>query len=340
MSVPPALAHPRPESTVETLRRPSVLAALAAAVLVVNVVLLATHGAEPDATGDTTTAPATGEDGTGESAEEESAPEDAASEPVTDAAPDAGTDGDTDGTASEGGDTTDDGTAADDSEVQAAGADQDGADVELGVPAAGTYDYASSGSWSLTRGGESEQYQLPATSTATVLVDDADWQLDRVAGERYADRFGYVLGADGGLDWRSWVLDRVFSSGASETTYDCSGDSAFYRPDEQGRVVEHDCQTDGIRSDGQVEHLGSEEVTLGDGSVVTADRLLYTYTVSGTSDAFDVSGEGRLDLWLDPATGLRVREVRAISTTTSDARGDAVYEEAVDFRLQSLEPTP
>ena len=65
-------------------------------------------------------------------------------------------------------------------------------------------------------------------------------------------------------------------------------------------------------------------MTLGDGTVVAADQLLYTYSVSGSGTTptgvdFEVTGDGQLDLWVDPATGLRLREQRTFSTTTTSA---------------------
>ena len=78
-----------------------------------------------------------------------------------------------------------------------------------------------------------------------------------MAGERYTDEFGFALGSDGGLDWRAWVLERRFDGGLSETTYACSGDSAYYRPAERAGAVQHVCESAaGIRSDGKVEHQG------------------------------------------------------------------------------------
>ncbi len=298
----------------ESPRRPAVLAAIAAGLLILNVVLL------------------TGGDDTA----------DVAVDGVTDEVASGGTDDATDG-ADEADDADPDG--ADASEEPAAGeptedvtdgsgGDDDAipADEDLAAPTAGTYTYASSGTWSLTGGVEPLEYQLPATATATVS-GGATWSVELVAGDRYADTFTFDLAADGGLDWTDWVLERTFGETPSTTVYTCSGDSALYRPDEQGRVVEHVCQGPGITSTGTVEHVGSEDVTLGDGTVVTADRLLYAYTVSGDG----VTGEGQLDLWLDPTTGLRVREQRSIATTSSGAT-EQQYREDVVFTLQSLDP--
>lgn len=319
----------------DTIRRPAVLAAIAAALLVLNVVfVLGRDGGDVDdpLIADGT---ATGEDGqdpaTSGPADEETADGDAA----------AG--GDDDGTAASEDAAADDGGDGEDGAEDQSGS-AEGEDEGITVPASGTYTYASSGTWSLQSSAGTEDHTLPATATATVEADGDTWALRLAAGDDYADRLGFLLSADGGLDWTTWVLERTFDTvGRSETVYSCSGDSAYYRPDEQGRVVEHDCESaDGITSDGTIEHLGSEEVTLGDGTTVTADRLLYTYTVGGggtvSGQDFTASGEGRLDLWIDPATGLRLREVRSIASTSSFTTGDSSYAEDTEFLLESLTP--
>lgn len=298
----------------ESLRRPALLAAVAAGLLVLNVAMLTGDDDEPavavDAPADDAEE-AGGNDGDGDGASQE---DDGAAtdEPPSD------------------GDQGDDGSSEDD----AAGTDDEEAtNGALAAPAPGTYAYASSGTWSLTGGPSPEEYELPATATAEVAGDGA-WTVQLEAGDRYADRFTFTVGPDGGLDWTDWVLERTSPSLADATVYSCSGDTAWYRPDEQGRVAQHVCTAGGITSTGTVEHLGTEEVQLGDGTVVVADRLLYAYTVDGPG----VSGEGQLDLWLDPATGLRVQEQRRIVTTATSGDTDFEYREDVAFTLQSLDP--
>lgn len=302
-------------------RRAAVLSALAAGLLVVNlVVLVATGDDGPDvAVDDTIETPTDG-------------PADGASPTPGEAAPGAAapSPGATGGDASEA--PTGDGTGG-------AGAEGDGADAGgdvLGTPTSGAYSYASTGTWSLSGGGTDDPHELPATATGIVRSGDGSWELELVAGDEYADTFSFQVGADSGLDWTAWVLERTFKSGASETTYTCSGDSAYYRPREPQRTASHTCQEEGgVTSNGTIEQVGSEDVTLGDGSVVSADRLLYTYTVTGSN----VTGEGRLDLWLDPATGLRLREIRSIATTTTDAQGNEFqYAEDIEFLLRSTTP--
>lgn len=322
----------------EQLRQPSVLLAFAAGVLVVNLIVLATGAGSStaDVAVDDTIGTSSGDaadtgDGRAADAEDDGGGATATDE---DAGAGTGDGGDADDAGEAGQDTatTDDGGADDagDDDAQSGGEDEDAGDGVLVAPTAGTYQYASSGEWSLTGGTADERHQLPATAAGTVTADGDTWQLELQAGSDYADTFTFRLAPDGGLDWTTWMLDRTFDAGASTTPYDCSGDSAYFRPDEQGRTVTHTCDTTGVSSSGTIEHLGSEDVTLGDGSTVTADRLLYTYTVTGE----DVTGEGRLDLWLDPSTGLRVREMREITTS----RGASNYREQVDFVLQRAQP--
>lgn len=311
----------------ESLRRPSVLAAIAVAVLIINGIVLVVLGDDSDVPGQDASVAGPGDDAA------ESDDQDTGGEGTEDAAGD--------GDAPE----ESDGEQAGDADAAGGGDDGEPGDgAGLGVPTAGTYQYDSAGGWTLSGSGDPEEYELPSTAAATVEVDGDSWQARLAAGDGYADRFGYVTGPDGGLDWTSWVLERRFSSGMNETPYECSGDSAYYRPDESGRVVQHDCESPaGITSEGQVEHVGSEELTLGDGTVVVADRLRYAYTVSGSGGSdgseFEASGEGRLELWLDPDTGMRLREQRSIATTTTFSTGaESHYREDVEFTLQSLQP--
>lgn len=302
----------------EYLRRPTVLATIAAALLALNVVVLAADGSDDPGgvaiddplaggTASPTDTPATGSD-------DGAAPTEAATgEPAP-------TDGATEGGAS-------DEPPADD------------AGAVLTAPTTGTYTYASSGSWSYDDG-TPQEHQLPATATGTVTSSGDQWSLHLAAGQEYADGFTFTLGADGGLDWDVWVLERAINGQSQATEYTCSADTAWYRPGaDAGRTMTHVCEAGGSVSTGEVEVLGTEEVTLGDGTVVAADHIVYRTTDSSTSDEFTISGEGRLDIWLDPDTGLRVREQRSSRTTTTDTSGqDYVYTEEVSFLLQSLTP--
>ena len=298
-------------------RRAAVIASLAAGLLVVNLVVLAAGVDDgPDvAVDDTIVAPTDG-------------PTDAASATTPEAAP-SGAPSEVASQAPAG-----DGAVTDGEDPGAGDGDETGADV-LGTPTSGTYAYASSGEWSLSGDGGADRHELPASATGIVRSGEDSWELELVAGDEYADTFSFEIGADGGLDWTGWVLERTFLSGPSTTPYVCSGDSAYYRPGEQQRTASHTCETDGVTSTGTIEQVGREDVTLGDGSVVSADRLLYTYTVRGSN----IAGEGRFDLWIDPDTGMRLREVRSITTTTTDADGNEFdYVEDIEFLLESTTP--
>lgn len=328
----------------ESLRRPSVLAAVAAALLVLNVLQLSGDGSDSDAgtpaaaDGGVESVDADGDDHEGDAGDGDGATSEAGD----------GDDAGSEDAATDGSDASDagDGSAGDEAasgDDQAADEDADGGGEPapsngegLGAPVAGTYTYDSSGDWSMavTNRGTNE-YQLPATATATVVRDGGDWTLRLAAGDRYTDEFGFLLGADGGLDWVDWALERVDPNIGGRTEYACTGDSAHYRPDETGRTATHVCEQGAITSRGTIEHSGTEDITLGDGTVVSADRLFYSYTLEGDG----VSGGGQLDLWLDPATGLRLREVRTISSTTVVGVDTYEYREDVQFTLQSLDPT-
>lgn len=237
--------------------------------------------------------------------------------------------------ATEGGDAAGDGTT-EDGAAEDAGTETGGTAAPVGsltAPQAGTYAYASTGSYELSGDGETT---LPAEATGTVTVQDANWSIQVDAGDAYTDRFGFELG-EAGVQWTTWSLDRVLLGSRGTTNYTCTGDEPYYTADpEPGRSVSHGCTTSGVDSAGTVVVQGQEPVTLGDGTEVVADHVVYEYAVSGPS----VTGEGRLELWLDRATGLRLREVRHIeSTSTLQSGEDVDYREDVEFVLVSLTPT-
>lgn len=301
----------------EFLRRPSTLAAAAAALLVLSVIALGTRGEGDDGPAGPDTLAGATEQPTGTAGD---TPADGAT------AGEGQAEGATGSPPADGGDTG-----------EAPAGDGGG----IAVPADGDYAYASSGTWSLVGGGFDENHELPETATATVTGAEGTWQVRVAAGDDFSDTFSFVVGPDGGLDWTGWALGRTFDGRPGETTYDCNSDTAYYRSGEAGRTVQHACRTQDQASDGTIEQLGREELTLADGSVVQADRLSYTYTVSGggttaTGDEFTSEGRGRLELWLDPATGLRLQEQRQIDTTTTFNSGATQrYTEDVTFTLQA-----
>lgn len=328
-SVPRAKLGQRSEITLESavayLRRPTVLAAIAAGLLVVNLVWLVAEGGSEAGV-------AIGDQLAGGTAD----PAPGGSPTPADGG-DAGEGDPSDGASGDPGPS--DGATGDEPQPEPPGDAPPDGEAALAAPTPGTYTYASSGSWSYDDG-TPEEHQLPATATGTVTRDGRQWSLRLVAGQQYADRFTFTIGADNGLDWDVWVLERTINEQRSETEYGCSADTAWYRPGaDAGRTLTHVCEAGGSVSTGEVEVVGREEVTLGDGTAVAADHIIYRTTDSSTTDQFEITGEGRLDMWLDPGTGLRVREQRSSRTTTTDADGrQYVYTEEVSFLLQSLVP--
>ena len=308
----------------ESQGRSVVLALVAAGLLVVNLAVLLGGNGTPDAVeespsavdGPDGTGDADGEDGDGEGDGEDGegpgpGPDD----------PDPTTDEDGPGGDGGVGDGTDDGP--------------DRPTVALTAPADGTYRYDSSGSWSVRGGGDATTVVLPATATLDVTVlKGGGWTARLAAGQGLRETLTFEFTGRDGFDWTEWSMARALVGGSSTTAFACSSDDDWYRAGGVGRAVTHVCRRSGGGTlTSTVEHVGVDDVTLGDGEVVEADHLVQV----GTLDGADVAGEVRLDLWLDPATGLRVREERMITTTTTVGGGERTYREDVTLRLVSRE---
>jgi hypothetical protein len=322
---------------VQLVQRPAVIAVIASVVLVLGVVQLQDGSSvagvpSPD---DPTAANGGTEGGNGDSGD----PTVAAS---TESSTDAPADGSSEA-AEPSGDATGDATADGDG----ADSDSDGQDggesastgvqapnVEaLALPAVGTYQYDSSGSWQLNTDVPNE---LPPRSEGTVSGGDGRWGFTLVAGPNYSDSFVFTLD-DAGLDWTGWSLDRTFFDAKSTTVYSCgSTDPFFVANSERGRNIQHACNgPGGIRSEGPVISDGYKVLDLADGTEVTTVHLVYEYTVSSA----DIDGEGKIELWMDPTTGLRVQELRSITSRSYPGTVDeSVYTEDVRFTLRSMTP--
>jgi hypothetical protein len=322
---------------VQLVQRPAVIAVIASVVLVLGVVELQNGSsvAGVSSIDEPTAANGGTEGGNGDSGD----PTVAAS---TESSTDAPADGSSEA-AEPSGDATGDATADGDG----ADSDSDGQDggesastgvqapnVEaLALPAVGTYQYDSSGSWQLNTDVPNE---LPPRSEGTVSGGDGRWGFTLVAGPNYSDSFVFTLD-DAGLDWTGWSLDRTFFDAKSTTVYSCgSTDPFFVANSERGRNIQHACNgPGGIRSEGPVISDGYKVLDLADGTEVTTVHLVYEYTVSSA----DIDGEGKIELWMDPTTGLRVQELRSITSRSYPGTVDeSVYTEDVRFTLRSMTP--
>jgi hypothetical protein len=315
---------------VQLVQRPAVIAVIASVVLILGVVQLqdGSSVAGVPGTDDSTAADGGTEGGTVDSGD-----------PTVAGSTDAPADGSSEAAAPSGdatGDaTTDDGGSDGDGDGgEAASTGVQAPNVEaLALPAVGTYQYDSSGSWQLNTDVPNE---LPSRSEGTVSGGDGRWGFTLVAGPNYSDSFVFTLD-DAGLDWDGWSLDRTFFGEKSTTVYSCgSTDPFFVANSERGRNIQHACNgPGGIRSEGPVISDGYKVLDLADGTEVTTVHLVYEYTVSSA----DVDGEGKIELWMDPTTGLRVQELRSINSRSYPGTvNESLYTEDVRFTLRSMTP--
>jgi hypothetical protein len=316
---------------VQLVQRPAVIAVIASVVLVLGVVQLqdGSSVAGVPSTDDPTAADGGTEGGNGDSGDPTVA---GSTESPTDSPADGSSEaaepsGDATGDA-----TADDGDGQDGGESASTGVQAPNVEA-LALPAVGTYQYDSSGSWQLNTDVPNE---LPPRSEGTVSGGDGRWGFTLVAGPNYSDSFVFTLD-DAGLDWEGWSLDRTFFGAKSTTVYSCgSTDPFFVANSERGRNIQHACNgPGGIRSEGPVISDGYKVLDLADGTEVTTVHLVYEYTVSSA----DIDGEGKIELWMDPTTGLRVQELRSITSRSYPGTvNESVYTEDVRFTLRSMTP--
>lgn len=202
-------------------------------------------------------------------------------------------------------------------------------DATLGRPAAGTYTYAADGYQEVSVDGSRRDY--PATVAAAVARSGADaWSLELDVPDSTRDRFDFERAGDE-LRWTRWEVERTFLGQTRVEVYQCAP-AAYHVPDgASGRTAKVSCEGDASTLTGTLTQTDDVPVTLGDGTTVTATKLVIESVESGEAE-----GRGRIELWLEPETGMRLREVRDISSTQQTRFGPVEYREEVDLLLESL----
>lgn len=201
-------------------------------------------------------------------------------------------------------------------------------------PAAGVYTYDTEGYETLASGGA--RHDFPDTTQAIVRdIEGCNWRFDHVVIEEHADTYDQCSSA-GESSWYRWRLERTFLGQTVVYDFRCPGDSAMLKP---GRgpgaewTLECDTEDGGTHATDRFRHMGDEPMRIG-GDDVTAAHIHVDITNTG-----EVEGTLDIDLWLDPRTGLRLREERVIDTRAPTPIGPKTdyYEEAT-FQLRSLTP--
>jgi hypothetical protein len=178
-------------------------------------------------------------------------------------------------------------------------------------------------------GGDTHGY--PSTTTVTVTSTDCGFRMSwmPVAGRADATDVCFV---HGGLVERGAVNTHEFFQISQSEQFACDEDAWWLPPD---GVTEWTvtCRSDGGRTTSRVGRmLGTEPVQVG-AAALQADHVRFDDTVTGSS-----TGTSATDLWLDPQTGLLLRQTSVTSTANDTQIGHVTFDEHIDMTLQSTTP--
>ena len=200
-----------------------------------------------------------------------------------------------------------------------------------GGPEAGVYVYATEGRESVDAlGGDTHVY--PSSTTLTVTVTDCGFRMFWAPVTGRSDTTD-VCRTGGGIVNNRTVNAHEFFRMSQAETFTCASGSWWLPPTGMAEW-NATCESDGGRTTARIGHVvGTDEVVV-NGERRTATHVRFEDTISGSS-----SGVSTTDLWLDPATGLPLREVSSASTGNDTPIGRVTFTERIDLTLQSLTPT-
>jgi CRP-like cAMP-binding protein len=206
------------------------------------------------------------------------------------------------------------------------------ASAPFSMPPPGVYAYATTGGESISMFGAHHDY--PARTYAVVRsTGGCGWEFEQQVVAEHTD-----------YAWRCSEPGKLFDLGeGSEITFFGQTDGITYhcRPPAlmletgmaKGMTGEATCVSD----QGDQAHIsgvydGTEPMTIGP-TTVQAAHLSITTTLSGRAN-----GGAKVEMWLDPDTGLMVEEFRNVDSQAHATFGNVRYQEHATFRLQSLTP--
>ena len=204
----------------------------------------------------------------------------------------------------------------------------DAASAETGLPEPGVYVYRATGGESVAALIGSE-HTYPAKLTVTVLH----------AGCGFVLRWEFLRGrstereycpAAGGLELRRQTEIHTFFGREETTDYRCEPGS-LARP-AAGTSFGWSCSTGTTTEVAEGKVVGAETLTVA-GVAVETVRLRAETRLTGVT-----RGTGGVEVWLENATGLPVRQITWNDNVTKSAIGDVRYQERYELELTSLEP--
>lgn len=201
------------------------------------------------------------------------------------------------------------------------------------APESPVYLYASSGYESVDiPGGRRE---MPEQTPVTVQHTPAGYSAQVRPYEEHVDLFEYSQVGDA-LGYDRWYIERTFAGQRASQDYRCpESDPTHVQAAPVGRTAHMLCTwEDRARTEGTIRLAAYEDVVLGDGTAIaSAPHLVIENTTSG-----EVTGSTHLEVWLHPDTGLILREIRDIQSSTTSPFGRVDYREETRFELTSLTP--
>lgn len=199
-------------------------------------------------------------------------------------------------------------------------------------PADGVYTYDTSGFETLALGGARHDFP-PETQAILRYADGCDWQLEHRVIEEHVDTFDSCSSASR-QSWYRWRIERTFLNRTLVFDYRCEGETRMLHADRSpGDVFTAHCDTgEGERAEAKFRYVGDVDLEIGGSSIAAAH---FTVDVELTGD---VEGTVDSNLWIDRASGMRLREERVVDNTVPTPLGRADYHEEATFQLQSMLP--
>lgn len=207
-------------------------------------------------------------------------------------------------------------------------------------PAAGVYEYAGSGSESLTLPPLSQD-QGPTVPATVEHLDDGCWSIRFDYSTNHWQRWDYCpRGSDlveiGGGSWQRWMVGATAITNL--TTATC--DDAMVLPAARRRDLEwlHRCVATNESVEGEAvsagpyRFVGDEDLTVGS-ATVRAAHFVRERTMSGAQE-----GTERSEVWFALDTGLPIRNERRIEVRTDTPVGASTYTEDASFELVAVDP--
>jgi hypothetical protein len=200
----------------------------------------------------------------------------------------------------------------------------------IGAPAPGVYVYVTDGYETVDAlGGDTHTY--PAETTITVTPTDCGFRMSWIPLSGRSDTTD-VCRSDGGLAVTTAVNSHEFFHIAQDEhfTWDAG---AWWLPPNGVTQWTSTGHSDGGRTtvrSGRV--IGTESIQVGPQTRTTL-HVRFDDTVTGSS-----TGTSSTDLWLDPSTGLALREVSTAATANDTAVGHVSFSETIDLGVVSAEP--